>query len=143
MALTSTVAHAANLLVNPSFEANSGNNVPSGWTRFAPPTAQTNFNHQGNYWIEAKVTPQSGSLYFKEWGASYGAQPTNVAGIYQDLSSSPGSTYQASGWLFTAGNDAPGPDCSVWIEVSFLGASSNVLALYKSDNFSASAEPDT
>ncbi len=36
-----------------------------------------------------------------------------------------------------------GPDCQVWIEVSFLGASSNVLALYKSDNFSSSVGSDT
>ena len=33
-------AQAANLLVNPSFEQNSGHIIPTGWTRFAPPTAQ-------------------------------------------------------------------------------------------------------
>src|SRR2546427_6581822 len=59
-------SHAANLLVNPSFEQNSGHTIPSGWTRFAPPTAQS----FGNYWIEGIVTPQAGSLYYKEWGAS-------------------------------------------------------------------------
>jgi hypothetical protein len=35
-----------------------------------------------------------------------------------------------------------GADCLTWIEVAFLGASSNVLALYKSPNFSASVGLD-
>ncbi len=35
-----------------------------------------------------------------------------------------------------------GADCYVWIEVSFLGSSSNLLALYKSDNFTASVGTD-
>jgi hypothetical protein len=135
--LAASPAQAANLLVNPSFENNSGHNIPTGWTRFAPPTAQSG----GNYWIEAPVLPQSGSLLFKEWGACYNGT-NNAAGIYQDLSSAAGSTYQASGWFFTKGTDTLGPDCYVWIEVSFLGSSSNLLALYKSDNFTASVGTD-
>src|ERR1017187_2644274 len=115
VARDTTPAQAA-LLANPSFENNSGHTIPVGWTRFAPPTAQV----AGNYWIEGNVTPQAGSLYFKEWGACYNGT-NNAAGIYQDLSSSPGSTYQASGWLFTRGTDALGTDCYVWIEVSFIG----------------------
>ena len=87
------------------------------------------------------MTPQSGLLYFKEWGACYNGT-NNAAGIYQDLSSAPGSTYQASGWFFTRGSDVLGADCYVWIEVSFLGSSSNLLALYKSDNFTASVGTD-
>src|ERR1019366_4858666 len=96
-------------------------------------------NTNGNYYIEAQVTPQSGSLYYKEWGACYNAT-NNAAGIYQDLSSAPGSTYQASGWFYTDSHDAGGlgADCYVWIEVLFLGSNSNLLALYKSDSFSAS-----
>ena len=31
-----------------------------------------------------------------------------------------------------------GANCIVWLEVSFLGASSNALALYKSSDFTAS-----
>jgi len=126
-------ALGANLLVNPGFEANSGHVIPVGWTRFAPPTAQA----FGNYWIEGNVTPHSGTFYFKEWGAAYNGT-NNVAGIYQDLSSAPGSIYQASGWFYTSSGDTLGADCATWIEVSFLGASSNVLALYKSSTFSAS-----
>jgi hypothetical protein len=133
----------ANLLVNPSFEQNSGHNVPTGWTRYEPPTAQHFGNGNGNYWIEAAVTPEDGSLYYKEWGASYGAQPTNVAGIYQDLSAAAGSTYQANGWFYAHSTDLLGADCYVWIEVLFLSPSSNILAGFTSDHFMASVGLDT
>ena len=135
--LTAKPAQAANLLLNPSFEQNSGRNVPTAWTRFAPPTAQV----PPNLWIEGNVAPQQGLLYFKEWGACYNGT-NNAAGIYQDFSSAPGSTYQASGWFFTRGSDVLGTDCYVWIEVLFLGSSSNLLALYKSDSFAASVGTD-
>lgn len=83
----------------------------------------------------------SGNFYFKEWGASYNGT-NNVAGIYQDLSCAPGSVYQANGWFYTSAGDMMGADNYEWIEVSFLGASSNTLALYKSANFSASVGTD-
>jgi hypothetical protein len=137
--LAATWTRADNLLVNPGFEANSGHAIPVGWTRFAPPNAQP----AGNYWIESKVPAHSGALYWKEWGASYENGITNVAGIYQDFSSAPGSVYQASGWLFTSSSDLLGPDCVVWLEVSFLDANTNLLALFKSDNFSSSVGTDT
>ena len=132
-------AHAANLLVNPSFEANSGHTIPTGWTRFAPPTAQGPI---GNFWVEnGGITQEDGLQHFKEWGASYNGT-NNAAGIYQDLSSSPGSTYQASGWLYTRGSDVLGADCYVWLQVEFLDSHTNLLALYKSDNFTASVGTD-
>jgi len=133
-------ARSANLLVNPSFDQNSGHVVPVGWTRFAPPTAQVG----GNYYVQALVAPHSGPFYYKEWGACYNGT-NNVAGIYQDLSCSPGSTFQASGWIFnqSSGSEMLGADCYVWFEVSFLGASGNLLALYKSDDFTASVGQDT
>src|SRR5207253_9875483 len=71
------------------------------------------------------------------WGALYDPTVTNVAGIYQDFSSAQGSIYQGSGWFYIRSNDVLGPDCYVWIELSFLGSSSNLLALYKSANFNA------
>src|SRR5260370_30198879 len=43
-------SQAANLLVNPGFEANSGHAIPNGWTYFSPPEPPTYF---GDYWIEA------------------------------------------------------------------------------------------
>ncbi len=131
-ALASFQGWGANLLFNSSFETNSGHVLPTGWTRFAPPTAQV----FGNYWVEGNVTPENGSLYYKEWGACYNGT-NNAAGIYQNQSSAPGFTYQASGWFYTSASDTLGPNSYVWIEVSFLGSSSNLLALYKSDNVSA------
>ena len=92
-------AHASNLLVNPSFEGNSGHAVATGWTYFLPPASSFSIPPGGtnHYWIENNVPAHSGTLFWKEWGAAYDAAPTNnVAGIYQDLSSTPGSTYQAS-----------------------------------------------
>ena len=155
LALAATVvlaagpAQAGNLLVNPSFEANSGNSIPIGWTYFMSPLSPIPSGGGTNhYWVESAVSSHSGTFHWKEWGALYAAPPTNnVAGIYQTFSSASGSTYQASGWFYTSstanhGNDLLGPDCVIWIEVSFLGASSNVLALYKSDNFSASVGSD-
>lgn len=141
MVLAVTAAQGANLLVNPSFEANSGHVVATGWTYFSPPPPLGYF---GDYWIEGNVPAHGGTLYWKQWGALYLDPPTNnVAGIYQDFSSAPGSSYQASGWFYTRGTDVLGPDCFVWLEVAFLGASSNVLALYKSDDFAASVGTDT
>ena len=141
LVLAPSSARAGNLLVNPGFEANSGHVLPVGWTYFSPPTPPGYF---GDYWVESKTgIPHSGSYYWKEWGALYNPAVTNVAGIYQDFSSAPVSTYQASGWFYTSsGGEAMGADCLVWVEVSFLGASSNVLALYKTDNFAASVGTD-
>ena len=143
LVLAAGPAQAINLLVNPGFEANSGNSTPPiGWTYFAPPTLGAGVK---DYYVENHAgIPHSGTLYWKEWGALYAAPPiNNVAGIYQIFSSAPGATYQASGWFFTSAGDTLGADCVTWIEVAFLGASSNVLALYKSPNFSASVGLDT
>jgi len=138
--LAASQAQAVNLLVNPGFEADSGHVVASGWTYFSAPPPPGYF---GDYWVESNVPAHGGTLYWKEWGALYLPAPTNnVAGIYQDFSSVPGSTYQASGWFFTKGSDVLGPDCVVWVEVSFRGSGGNLLALYKSADFTASAGTD-
>ncbi len=129
-------ASSANLLVNPSFEQNSGHVVALGWTYFSPPPPPGYF---GDYWIEGNVTPHAGRLYWKQWSALDNAAITNVTGIYQDLSSSPGATYQARGWIYSDSHDNGGLGSGgvVWFEVAFLGGSSNVLALYKSANYTA------
>ena len=151
LVLAAGPAQAGNLLVNPSFEANSGQKVPTGWTYFMSPLSPIPSGGGTNhYWVvgptDAGVSAHSGTFFWKEWGALYAAPPTNnVAGIYQTFSSIPGSTYQASGWLNSSINDAGGlgADCVTWIQVEFVGASTNVLALYKSDNFSASVGLNT
>src|SRR5437764_14490914 len=71
-------SQASNLLINPSFEANSGHAVATGWTYFSPPTPPGYF---GDYWIEGNVPAHAGSLYWKQWSALNSA--TNVAGIFQ------------------------------------------------------------
>lgn len=131
-------ASAANLLVNPGFEANSGHVIPSGWTRFAPTNAQA----FGNYWIESGVPAHGGTLYWKQWGSSYVATSTNVAGLSQTFSSAPGSIYQASGWMFTRGSDLLGVGCMTWLEVVFLGANDQPLALFKSPDFTRDSGVD-
>ncbi len=131
--MAASSASAGNLLVNAGFESSSGRVVPLGWTRFAPTNAQP----AGNYWVEAPA--HSGAVGWKQWGAAYAAGQTNVAGLSQSFSSAPGSIYQASGWMYTKSGDPLGADCMTWVEVSFLGASSQLLALYKSDNFTSAA----
>ncbi len=129
---------AANLLANPSFESPpNGNTIPTGWNRFSPPTTRK------DYWVEnLPAVAHSGTYYWKQWDATYSG--TNVAGIYEDFSTSPGSTFQASGWFYTYSGDAGGLGSGqfTWVEVSFLGSSNNVLALYKSDNFDATSGTD-
>src|SRR5438034_3073259 len=46
--LAPSSVQAGNLLVNPSFEANSGHVVAAGWTYFSPPTPPRSF---GDYWV--------------------------------------------------------------------------------------------
>jgi len=137
-------AQAVNLLTNPSFEAspqghNSPTNVATGWTRFAPPTAQS----FGNYWVDHAVSAHSGTYYWKEWGACYDGT-NNVAGIYQTFSSTSGSAYQASGWLYINSGDVPSSTNTViWVQVEFLDSSTNLLALYKSADFNINAPEST
>src|ERR1035437_5972697 len=138
-------AQAQNILVNPSFETNNGQVFPTGWTYFEPPSTTVK-----DYWIVTStdgcsphMAAHSGSLLWKEWWAN--GIPTNVAGIYQTFGSAPGSIYQASGWLGSKSCDGGGLGSGdfTWIQVEFLDASTNVLALYKSALFSASVGADT
>jgi hypothetical protein len=134
-----------NLLVNPGFENGPyghqpyGQPVTSGWTYYSPPPPT---NYFGDYWVDDVTNvPHSGLFYWKEWGALYLPTNNNVAGIYQTFSSLPGSTYQASGWFYTSAGDTMGAACATWIQVEFLNSSSNLLALYKSPNFTSSMLP--
>ncbi|MFZ0826546.1 MAG: glucoamylase family protein [Verrucomicrobiia bacterium] len=139
--MAASPTQAGNLLINPGFEANSGHVVAAGWTYFSPPPPPGYF---GDYWVESAVTPHSGTYYWKQWGALYLSAPTNnVAGIYQNFSSAPGAVYQASGWLYTSAGDILGAGCETWIQVEFLDANTNVLALYKSSNFFAGVGVNT
>ncbi|HLH52769.1 MAG TPA: hypothetical protein VKY92_04055 [Verrucomicrobiae bacterium] len=138
---------AANLLVNPGFEASSGHvtykqgvQPAQGWTYFSPPPPN---NYFGDYWVESAKPAHSGTLYYKEWGALYNPAVSNVAGIYQQFGAAPGSVFTADGWFYTSGSDVLGSDCVTWIQVEFLGAATNLIALYKSSDFSSSLGTDT
>jgi len=141
LVLAANPAQAVNILGNPSFEANNGHVVPAGWTIFAPPNAQSTY-----YWVVNGndsgdgIYPHSGNFIWKEWFALTGDPSNNVAGIYQTFNSAPGSTYQASGWFNSYQAVQNG---YVWLQVEFLDSSSNMLALYKSANFTPSANLDT
>jgi hypothetical protein len=131
------------LLVNPSFEQNNGNAVPTGWTYFAPPG-----DVRKDYWIVnpssandqmAVTSAQSGTYWWKQWNALYSSTVSNVAGIYQTVGASPGSIYQANGWMTSSSGDLlPSTNDYSWIQVEFLDANSNLLALYKSAPYNIS-----
>ena len=148
MVLAGSPAQALNLLVNPGFETSPyGQVVASGWTYFAPPTLGAGVK---DYWVvgptDYGVSAHSGTYFWKQWNALYSTPPTNnVAGIYQTFSSAPGNVYQASGWFCSSSLDSGGlgAGCFTWIQVEFLDANNNVLALYKSPNFSASVGLNT
>jgi len=123
-------AQAANILVNPGFEAdgNHGNGAPiTAWS----------FSTADPYWINVDSYAHSGANYYKVWGA-FNGNP-NWSAVWQDNSCLPGAKYQADGWMFNLGTDSIFQDGNdfAWLEVSFRDASDNILALYKSDNFCA------
>ena len=145
VALRAGPAQAANLLLNASFEANNGQVIPTDWTYFAPPNT---FVH--DYWIVdtnsvgcSHMAPESGTYYWKQWFVHPLNGSNSVAGLYQSFSSSPGSIYQASGWVASSSCDQFGPDCATWLQVEFLDVNTNLVALYKSANFSVSVGLDT
>ena len=127
------------LLVNASFMANSGQNIPTSWSYFAPKGAAPK-----DYWIVntnsandgGDVLAQSGTNWWKQWNELYNPAVSNVAGIYQTFSATPGSIYQANGWITTSAADVlPTTNDYAWVQVEFLDGSSNLLALYKSATY--------
>ena len=145
--LAASQSKASNLLNDPGFESDpGGQHVAAGWTYFAPPTLPVTTK---DYWVVNQSSaggnfpPHSGVQFWKEWGALYSGTVSNVAGIYQTYNSSPGSIYQASGWMAAAQGDLLGADCSTWVQVEFLDSSSNLLALYKSAPFNRSVASST
>ena len=150
LVLAANPVQAENLLVNPGFESSSGHatygtTVAPGWTYYSPPEPPGYF---GDYWVQTGIAhglaAHSGANYWSQWSALNNGN-TNVAGIYQTFSSSPGSIYQASGWISAPSGDngGLGADALVWVQVEFLDANTNLLALYKSGNYSASVGYDT
>jgi hypothetical protein len=150
LVLAASPAHAFNLLGNPGFESSVGHAlygqvVAPGWTYFSPPEPPGYF---GDYWVQTGtahgLAAHSGSNYWAQWSA-LDAGNANASGIYQTFSSRPGSIYQASGWISAPSGDngGLGADALTWIQVEFLDVNTNLLALYKSGNYSASVGYNT
>ena len=141
---------STNILLNAGFElppsghALYGTTVAPDWTYFSPPEPPGYF---GDYWVQTGtahgLAAHSGANYWSQWSA-LGNGNTNASGIYQTFSSIPGSIYQASGWISAPSGDngGLGADALTWIQVEFLDANTNLLALYKSGNYSASVGYD-
>jgi hypothetical protein len=146
IALSPALTRASNLILNPSFEVNQGQTIPTSWTYFTAPNVPASTK---DYWIvnpavdscSPHFPAQSGTYVWKQWFIHNGTN--NVAGLYQNFGSSPGSIYQASGWFATKSCDLLGADCALWAQVEFLDANTNLVALYKSDNFTAAVGTDT
>jgi hypothetical protein len=148
--LAASMAQADNILVNTNFDGGSGSTAPPpGWTYFDAPTVPASTH---DYWSApppagGSATPLSGTEYWKEWGAGYFPTVNNVAGIYEEFGSAPGSVFQASGWFYSASSDggglgSPTYNSYVWIDISFLDVHSNLLALYTSADYSESVGLD-
>jgi hypothetical protein len=132
LVLSDRVAQASNILLNPGFELSSG-----AW----PPVDPLNWTYYGpgqNYYINSDSYAHSGNNYYKIWGGDFNTGTANVTGVYQDKTSGPGYVYTAEGWFFTLGTDIMGEPNKAWIEVSFLDATNQTLARYRSAEFSAS-----
>jgi beta-glucanase (GH16 family) len=113
---------AASLLSNTGFESDPGGhnqNLP-GWQIYG-----------ANVYNETSASvARGGTNYFKVYQAFNGS--VNYSGIYQDYIASPGASYSADGWTYTANSDALAGQNIAWIEVSFRDAPGNMLALYRS-----------
>ena len=79
-------AHAANILTNPGFEADSSATNIVGWMTYG-----------ANTYNETGATAHSGTNYFKVYQAFNGA--VNRNGIFQDNISAPGVVFSANAGL--------------------------------------------
>lgn len=129
---------AANILVNPGFEADGGHNGNgiNSWTISA--------GNAGNVWINQDAYAHSGGNYYKAWGQWNGVYP-NTTALWQDKGCLPTAAFTASGWEMTLASDntfgGSGGNLA-WNEVTFRDAGGNILALYRSDMFSQLLNPN-
>jgi beta-glucanase (GH16 family) len=108
---------AGNILGNAGFESGDF----ADWTTF------------GVYNSVQSGVPHTGNYYYKVYGQFNGSY--NFTGLYQEIPSAPGNTYEADGWTYSLSSDGGGIHGQdlIWLEVSFRDASDNALALYRSD----------
>jgi hypothetical protein len=116
-----TVAQASNVLINSGFE--TGTEAPA-WTRFNGGGLHTT---NDNYYLSTEPVRVHGGNYVSQ---TYGGSEWN--GIFQDRAAAPGDTFTADGWFQIAAEDPVWGDFNGWLEVQFMDAGNNMLALYRS-----------
>jgi beta-glucanase (GH16 family) len=84
------------------------------------------------------VPVHDGTNVFKVYGQFSGLD--NFSGVYQDIPTTAGQAFTASGWAITPSNDQIGGANTAWIEVDFRNASSNIT-MYRSGMISNSTPP--
>jgi beta-glucanase (GH16 family) len=115
-------SQGASLLSNPGFESSTMAEMASfpGWRPYG--------SHV--YGETSTTTAHSGTNYLKVYQQFSDA--TNFTGVFQDYATIPGAVYQADGWAYTLSTDKLSGQNAAWIEVTFRGVHTNVLALYRS-----------
>lgn len=107
-----SVEQASNLLLNRGFEVGT----TASWTPF---------NGAGIIASE----PYSGSYAAQAYGNGAGSWN----GMFQDVPAAPGQAFTADGWFLVSPSAPITGSGECWLEVQFMDASGNMLALYKSD----------
>src|SRR5436190_7953472 len=129
MALLATVnsGQAANVLANPGFETGD----QSGWVKYGV----YDFNTTNNFYDNGGVNTTHVWIYDGRYsGKTYGqfTGGENFNGEYQDVGVAAGSVLSADCWVYTSSQDHIGGGNEAWIEVHFMDAGNNDLALFKS-----------
>jgi len=118
---------AANVLINPGFETGD----PTGWVKYGT----FDFNTTNNFYYNGGVNISNVWIYDGRFsGKTYGQfnGQVNDNGEYQDVGILAGSVLSADCWVYTSSQDHIFGNDSAWIEVHFMDAGNNDLALYKS-----------
>jgi hypothetical protein len=118
---------AANILANPGFESGD----PTGWVKYGV----FDFNTTNNVYYNgcncgSNVWIYDGRFSGKTYGQFTGGE--NYNGEYQDVGVAAGSVLSADCWVYTSTQDHIGGGNNAWIEVHFMDAGNNDLALFKS-----------
>lgn len=127
LAISSSSIQAANILANAGFETGD----PTGWVKYGV----FDFNTTNNVYYNgcncgSNVWIYDGRFSGKTYGQFTGG--VNYNGEYQDVGVAAGSVLTADCWVYTSTQDHIGGVNEAWIEVHFMDAANNDLALFKS-----------
>lgn len=123
----SSSGQAANVLANPGFETGD----PTSWVKYGV----FDFNTTNNVYYNgcncgSNVWIYDGRFSGKTYGQFNGQ--ANYNGEYQDVGVLAGSVLSADCWVYTSTQDHIAGANTAWVEVHFMDAGNNDLALYKS-----------